>query len=235
MSIAVLNSTYQHLPALRDSIAQLPDKRRPGWANTVAVALLLADRYQDKRGYVDETVGQVAGALCLSENTVRSVLTALDQVSFWERTVKGNQYRGSRRVPSFMQRGADPTTQVDGSESEQRGAAPACSDESDDGASRGSRLSIAGYDLEQRGADPTTPHSSTDTSPSSTHGFNSGEGNLLDEDISELRVLRITRLVTDTPDQLIAAEVRHVLTEHTSWPNQDIADRVAAMPHVVAR
>lgn len=131
-----------------------------------------------------------------------------------------------------LHRGADPATQDD----LERGSDPAACDESDESRARDDGTYSAGWDPLERGVSPAPPHSSPCSSPKeSTHGFNSGEGNLLDEDISELRVLRITRLVTDTPDQLIAAEVRHVLTEHTSWPNQDIADRVAAMPHVVAR
>lgn len=234
MSISVTAATWRILNKLPETLKALPANHRPSWQNCALVALFLADQMRDSKGYADETIGQIVAALPISEGCARDCLAALDHAGWWVRETAGNRHRGARRVPQVadLHRGADPATQDD----LERGSDPAACDESDESRARDDGTYSAGWDPLERGVSPAPPHSSPCSSPKeSTHGFNSGEGNLLDEDISELRVLRITRLVTDTPDQLIAAEVRHVLTEHTSWPNQDIADRVAAMPHVVAR
>lgn len=163
-------ATYPELPRLQQAIAGIPARRRPSWSNTVAVALLLADRFQDQRGYVDETVEQISEAICLSVTTVRTVLSALDQVGFWVRAAKGNQHRGTRRTPGFttMHRGPDPAEQT----VEHRGPDPTMLPTEHRGvgraASRGSAPSIAGWTAQHRGSDPATPHTSTYTHTSSS-------------------------------------------------------------------
>lgn len=160
MSTTVLTATYQHLPKLRSDLAALDlGKHRPSWPNTVAVALLLADRYRDSRGYTDETVGQISAALVLSDGVVRDVLAALNAAGFWVKEAKGNQHRGTRRRPGFTSehRGADPAEQDDKSnaghpaehDGEHRGT--------NAGASRDTDPSIAGSPPQHRGADPATP------------------------------------------------------------------------------
>lgn len=163
MSNKVMNATYRILPDVREAISGLPARRRPSWPNTVAVCLLLADRCRDESLFCDETVGQVASTLCISENTARTVLDALHQVGMWVRLDKGNQHRGTRRRPLFYveHRGANPS-KPDG---EHRGSDPAVLEPEhrgvDDGASWGSAPSIVGYGAQHSGADPTTPPTTT--------------------------------------------------------------------------
>lgn len=171
MSTTVITATYQHLPGLRADIESRDwGKHKPGWAPTVAVCLLLADRYRDSRGYVDETVAQIADALVLTQGVVRDVLAVLDTVGFWVKVAKGNQHRGTRRRPGFELQASRDIPPCD--DSEHRGADPALLEPEhrgiDDGASRDNDLSIAGLTPEHRGADPATPHSSPHSSPTTS-------------------------------------------------------------------
>lgn len=209
MSITVLTATYQHLPSLRGDINSRDwGKHKPGWAPTVAVCLLLADRYRDSRGYVDETVGQIADALVLSQGVVRDVLAALDAVGFWVKVSKGNQHRGTRRRPGFEPGASRDIPRSD--EGEHRGADPAVLDGEhrgiDDGASRDNDPSIAGLTPEHRGADPATPHSSPHSSPTTSSSRRRRIRNHLDAHTAYDPFLRI-----DNPAAVARAEYANAL------------------------
>lgn len=160
MSTTVLTATYRNLPGLRAAIESRQwGKHKPAWGSTVSVCLLLADKYRDSRGYVDETVQQIAEALVLTDGAVRDVLAALDAVGFWVKVTKGNQHRGTRRRPGFdveAPRG-NPAEHDEGAsrgnpaelEAEHRGETH--------GASRDNDLSIAGKSLSIAGLPRDSP------------------------------------------------------------------------------
>jgi hypothetical protein len=75
---------------------------RRGIATLRAVAFELAERYRADRGYVDETVNQLAGALMLKPKTVRNCLSILNQIGWWVVVPGhhgGSKDFGTRRVP----------------------------------------------------------------------------------------------------------------------------------------
>ena len=78
-------------------------KRRPNPERTFIVALFLANHYRDRRGYVDDTAGQVAEVLGeLIGGGARSVaksLQALEQIGVWRRVGGGNRHGAARRAP----------------------------------------------------------------------------------------------------------------------------------------
>lgn len=164
-------ATWQMLPELKVRLLELDARRRPDYFRALAVALLLADKYRDKRGYTDETVGQISAAVSMPENSVRTSLAALELLGYWERVGKGNQHTGTRRRPTFLEVSTDGTPAIEDDEHrgadpdslphEHRGADPTEHEGEhrgvDDGASWGSAPSIVGYDPQHRGADPTPP------------------------------------------------------------------------------
>ncbi len=98
-------------------------------ANASVVCFVLADKYRDPRGYVDESVDQIAEAVAMKPGTVRNVLAALDQLGLWVKIGKGNQHSGTRRRPTFVpEHGAPTSRSSDGkhrasSHTEQNGSA----------------------------------------------------------------------------------------------------------------
>ena len=157
MSIEATTTTFDRLRELPELLQAVPERRRPSVQNCALVALLLADRMRDRKGYVDETVEQVMDVLPMSKATVTNSLYALDRIGWWKREAKGNHRSGTRRTPGLLaeHRGADPTEQHNGADpteldDEHR--------EVGDAASWGSTPSIVRYGHEHREADPTPPH-----------------------------------------------------------------------------
>lgn len=157
MSIEATTTTFDRLRELPELLQAVPERRRPSVQNCALVALLLADRMRDRKGYVDETVEQVMDVLPLSKATVTNSLYALDLIGWWKREAKGNHRSGTRRTPGLLaeHRGADPTEQHDGADPTELDAEHR---EVEDAASWGSTPSIVGYGQQHRGADPTPPH-----------------------------------------------------------------------------
>lgn len=74
------------------------------------------------------------------------------------------------------------------------------------------------------------PDTETETeaeTPSSTHALTTGGSNLLEDDISELRVRRIGRHITEDPDETVLREVRLMLHEIPEADDVTIALAVA--------
>lgn len=86
-----------------------PNRHRPGWGALLAVHRMLADRYRDERGYVDETVEQLATANGYSSGVIRRCVQLLDHPDWWPVVRRGGSpgrgYRGtgsgSRREPAW--------------------------------------------------------------------------------------------------------------------------------------
>jgi hypothetical protein len=116
VSLTATTATWAIIPELRSRVAELPNaKRRPSADRVVMVALLLADRYRDDRGYTDETVPQICTVLALPDSAVRGILAALHDLGYWIRESAGNRHAGARRRPTFLpvERGADPALYPD--------------------------------------------------------------------------------------------------------------------------
>lgn len=167
MSIEATTTTFNRLRELPELLQAVPARRRPSVQNCALVALLLADRMRDRKGYVDETVEQVIEVLPLSKATVTNCLYALDLIGWWRREAKGNHRGGTRRTPNLLaeHREADPTEPHGGADltmpdGEHR--------EVGDAASWGSAPSIVRYGHEHREADPTPPHHPHPVTPPSS-------------------------------------------------------------------
>lgn len=69
--------------ALVELHAAAPPRVRPGYGALLAVHTHLCDRYRDGRGYVDETVDQIATATGLGAGPIRRALQLLDRPDWW--------------------------------------------------------------------------------------------------------------------------------------------------------
>ena len=166
MSVRAYIAVWAITPRLRGLLAEVPEKRRPKFDRVLNVALRLADKYQDSRGYVDETNGQLTAVLAYD---VRPALATLDAIGVWVvapagrgggRGGKGPGQPSSARTALELggadpaqvapeQRGADPTVQQRGVSAEHRGVG--------DRAPWDSTPSTVGFGPEHRGADPHLP------------------------------------------------------------------------------
>jgi hypothetical protein len=157
VSIEATSTTFNRLRELPELLQSVPERRRPSVQNCALVALLLADRMRDRKGYVDETVDQILDVLPLSKATVTNCLYALDMIGWWTRQAKGNHRAGTRRTPAVLtEHGeADLTMQHDGADPTQPDGEHR---EVGDAASLGSTPSIVRYGTQHREADLTTPH-----------------------------------------------------------------------------
>lgn len=106
---ALYDGRVAELPALLKGIE---DKRRPSKQTAMIVLGRLADRYRDDRGYVDETIKQIAKATDLPESAVEACLQAFDHVGI-TRVVRTAR-RGSaprRELPFLAEAPADGKAQ----------------------------------------------------------------------------------------------------------------------------
>jgi hypothetical protein len=115
MSLSATVATFDLLPTLQKRLGEIDAAHRPQYAKVALVALLLADRHREGREWANESVSQVSAALGLSERTVRTCLSALDELGIWVRVGSGNRHSPAKRVPRFLyddddlERQADPS------------------------------------------------------------------------------------------------------------------------------
>jgi hypothetical protein len=113
VSVRLLNLRREPIVGrrLREHVASVPPKRRgTSHAVVVAVHLHLCDRCPDGRGYVNDTVQQVADAIGLGASTVARALAVLDDPDWWPVPPGGRgrggsagvQGEGSRRAPAWV-------------------------------------------------------------------------------------------------------------------------------------
>jgi hypothetical protein len=177
VSIEVTTATFNRLRELPELLQSVPERRRPSVQNCALVALLLADRMRDRKGYVDETVDQILDVLPLSKATVTNCLYALDMIGWWTRQAKGNHRAGTRRTPAVLtEHGeADLTMQHDGADPTQPDGEHR---EVGDAASLGSTPSIVRYGTQHREADLTTPHHPHPVTPTTSSSQRTSEQEL---------------------------------------------------------
>lgn len=100
MSNSLRAAAYELGPRMRQLLEGVPVERRVAPERAHHVAVLLADRYQDRRGYVDETVDQIEK--CCAFGSVKRILQALHEANIWRRVDGhrgGSRAAGSRRIP----------------------------------------------------------------------------------------------------------------------------------------
>ncbi len=167
MSIEATSTTFNRLRELPELLQSVPERRRPSVQNCALVALLLAERMRDRKGYVDETVDQILDVLPLSKATVTNCLYALDMIGWWRRQAKGNHRAGTRRTPGVLagHGEVDPTTQHDGADPTEPDGEHR---EVDAPASLGSTPSIVRYGTQHREVDLTPPHRPHPVTPTSS-------------------------------------------------------------------
>jgi len=161
-------------PMFGKAIAQLPVKRRPSADRAWLVALRLADRYRDHRGYVDSSIEQLSAEVAYLFDPGPSC-RALHEIGMWVITKQGGPGYPTQRSMGPMleeQVGADPNEFWD--DDELVGADPHLLCEG--GAHRvgvddeqvGVNAQRVGVERHRVGADPNTPpdnhHLSTSTS-----------------------------------------------------------------------
>lgn len=151
MSVGATEATWAITASLEERLEEIPAKHRPDHARAQLVALRLADRYRDARGYTDETVPQLCEALNLRDGAVRDALAALDKLGVWVVIRRGARGRGSRRAPGplLQLRGTDPAEKAE----ELSGPDPA----ENDTELRGMNDELRGMNTVHRGPDPATP------------------------------------------------------------------------------
>lgn len=177
MSVREVSAVLELGAEMPELVGQIDVKRRPNWQATLLVALLLADRFRPRRGYVDETVEQITS--CVPVGDARPILKALHELDVWTVSRRGGNGQGTRRVPGRRltallagpdHRGADPAEMGPVDNHDQRGVSPAQTSPDhrgvDDRSPWGDAPITVGCTGDHRGVHPTTPPSIPHQPPS---------------------------------------------------------------------
>jgi DNA-binding transcriptional ArsR family regulator len=165
MSVAEMKALHAKGTAdrLRAALQAVPVDRRPSYEKARIVLSYLADSYRPGRGYLDESVGQIADATGLGARTVDKVMKALDTAGITTQIRRSCPGSAPRRTLPFLVPDAVEHNAVDADEH----------NAVRDGTQRGSDSNTTRYDHEHNAVDRVPPHLSPGTSPSTSPSLSS--------------------------------------------------------------